>query len=80
MGTPIGLSSVVRVGADRCFGQYVEFAGYLSEDERVQLVCEAVTKKCLKLLQWMLAKTKFNDEHARDIRNAFQQAPRDYVQ
>jgi hypothetical protein len=60
--------------------QCVEVAGYLSEGDRVQVVCEAISKKWLKLL-WTLENTTFIDRSARStVYDAIKQASSDTVQ
>jgi hypothetical protein len=81
-GTPIDTSAAIGVGEDRSSFAYVEVAGYLSESDRVQLVCEATRKtKLRKLLQWTLENTNFSGGGSRDaIRKAIREASTDTVQ
>jgi hypothetical protein len=74
-GVPIGTSFANEIATE-----HVEVAGYLSEGDRVQAVCTAITKKWHKLLQWTLENTRFNDDSSRaTIAKAVKQAPSDTV-
>jgi hypothetical protein len=81
-GTPIDISSAIEVGTRHRFGEHVEVAGYLSEGDRVKVVCDATAnKKWRKLLLWTLEHTTFSDDRCRTtIGNAIMQAPADIEQ
>jgi hypothetical protein len=81
-GTPIDINAAIEAGTDRHSVAYVDVAGYLSEGDRVELICQAVAnEKYHKLLQWALENTSFREESSRTtIRNAIMEASTDTVQ
>jgi hypothetical protein len=61
-GTRLAKSSAIQLSTRRGCEGYIEAAGYLSEGDRVQLVCEALMNTdWRKLLRWTLEDTRFND-------------------
>jgi len=80
-GTPINTSSAIQLATGPSSVEYVEVAGYLSESDRAQLVCQAVASRWYKLLLWTLDNTKVDDDSSRAaICNAIKQASSDVEQ
>jgi len=81
-GTPIDKFSAIQLATEHSFSEYAEVASYLSEGDRVQVVCEAITeRKWSKLLQWTLKHTSFIDDNASaTVCDAIKHAPNGTVQ
>jgi hypothetical protein len=80
-GTPIDKYSAKYLVSERSNVPYFEVVGYLSEGDRVELVCEAAAEKRHRLLRWTLENILFSDDSSRTtIYNAIKRAPSDTQQ
>lgn len=76
-GTPLDVSTAIKLGTKRSYDCYVEAAWWLSEMDRVTLVVNGLEqKKYFKLLLWVLENTDFKEDGSRvTIRNTISKAP-----
>jgi hypothetical protein len=79
-GPPIDAPLAFKLKTDRLVAFRIEFTGYLSEDDRVQLVRKFVRDSWRGQLLWILENTKFNDSSRAIITKAIKRAPSDTVQ
>ncbi|OWZ07960.1 hypothetical protein PHMEG_00019576 [Phytophthora megakarya] len=75
-GTSLDINSAIILASKN----FVEMTWWLSEEDRVTLVCKALQEEWYSMLKWVLEKTIFNEESSHHaLRSAIGEASREIV-